>query len=181
MNNRKIVWGLFGLLCLLQLAVPLYMVWRWENILQTGVAYQWRTAPVDPYDALRGRYIDLRFKDTKGPVNGAKIEPGKTAYGLLGRDEQGFAYIVAVSSQKPVNGDYVEVRTSYMTGNLMNVTLPFKRFYMREDLAPLAEKAYQKNAGKDGKVTVRVKNGLAVIEQVYIGDQTIEDYLRAGN
>ncbi len=181
MTKRRVVVILFAVLAAVQLAAPLYMAWRWEDILQTGVAYKWRTAPVDPFDALRGRYVDLRFKDTRGPAApGENFQYNQTVYASLGTDADGFARITAVSAAKPAAGDYVAARAGYYTAatGLWTVTVPFKRFYMREDLAPLAEKAYQRTAGKDAVVTVRVKNGLGVIEQLYIGDRTIDEYLR---
>lgn len=49
---------------------------------------------------------------------------------------------------------------------------------MQEELAPAAETAYRQNAGTDGIVTVRVKNGNGVVEELYIGDKTIYEYLR---
>ncbi len=182
MKKNKVVLILFAILAIFQLAQPLYMAWRWEDILQTGVSYRWKTAPVDPYDALRGRYIDLWFKENKGPIiNGENIKPGQTVYALLGTDTDGFAYIAGISAKKPAGGDYVEARAGYGMdkGDNMNIILPFKRFYMREDLAPQAERAYQRSAGKDGAVSVRIKNGMGVIEQLYIGDKTIEEYLRS--
>lgn len=155
------------MLAVLQLAVPLYMAWRWEDILQTGAAYRWLTAPVDPYDALRGRYIDLRFKETRGPVmQGERITPGQTVYALLGTDANGYAYITGVSAHKPAGGDYIKARAGYTAGDTMNVILPFKRFYMREDLAPQVEQAFRRGAGKEGAVTVRIKDGMGVIEQL---------------
>lgn len=181
MNKNKVVLVLFAVLAVFQLAQPLYIAWRWEDILQTGASYRWKTAPVDPSDALRGRYIDLWFKEIKGPVMpGEQINPGQTAYALLGRDANGFAYITGIRAQKPDSGDYVETRAGYMReGEMLNVILPFKRFYMREDLAPLAERAYRRSAGKEGSVTVKIKNGMGVIEQLYIGDKTIDEYLRS--
>lgn len=179
MKKKQVVLILFAILAVFQLAQPLYIAWRWEDILQNGVSYRWRTAPVDPYDAVRGRYIDLRFTENRGPVIcGESINPGQTVYALIGTDTDGFACITGITTQKPACGDYLETRAGYMVGGDMNVLLPFKRFYMREDLAPQAEKAYQRSAGKDGSVNVKIKNGMGVIEQLYIGDQAIDEYLR---
>jgi hypothetical protein len=130
---------------------------------------------------MRGRYVDLRVKETKGPVmNGESISYGQTVYAMLGVDANGFAYITDISAQKPESGDYIEAKANYMDKGMLNITLPFKRFYMREDLAPLAEEAYRKSAEKEGVVTVKVKNGMGVVEQLYIGDKTIDEYLRSG-
>jgi uncharacterized membrane-anchored protein len=182
MNRNKLVLGLFAFLALLQLAAPLYLVWQWEDIRNTGHVYQWKTAPVDPYDALRGRYVDLQFKEMKGPViEGEQLTYGQKAYALIASDDNGYAYISSVSAKKPQKGDYVSVRVNYTNGGMVNITLPFKRYYMREDLAPEAEQAYRKSAGKDGRVTVRIKNGLGVVEQLYVGNQTINEYLRGGS
>jgi uncharacterized membrane-anchored protein len=180
MKQNKIILLLFMVLAVIQLAVPLYMVWQWEDILQTGSQYQWLTAPVDPYDALRGRYMDLRLKDTKGPVLGkANLRYGQTVYAMIGIDAAGYAYISGVSATKPEIGDYVETKAGSMNGNMIYVTVPFKHYYIEEDLATLADKAYQKSAGKDGSVTVRIKNGRGVVEQLYIGTQTIHEYLQS--
>jgi uncharacterized membrane-anchored protein len=182
MNRHKVCLLLFALLAAIQLAQPLYWVWQWEDVLQTGNAYLWKTAPVDPYDAFRGRYIDLRFKDTKGPIpGGEKITYGQTVYATLGADPNGFAYILAISSQKPGSGDYLEATAGYMSGNLLNIIPSFRRYYLREDLASLAEAAYRRSAGKDGVATVRVKNGRCVVEQLSIGNKTIEEYLHSEN
>lgn len=180
-RNKKVMLILFIMLAVIQIATPLYMVWRWEDTLRTGHAYQWMTAPVDPYDALRGRYVDLRFKEIKGPVApGEELHYGQKAYAAIGTDVNGYAYISSVSAGKPQNSDFVKVRVvSFVKGGEVNVMLPFKRYYMREDLAPLAEQAYRRSAGKDGRVTVRIKNGFGVVEQLYIGVQTIDEYLRS--
>ncbi|MBU2702791.1 putative membrane-anchored protein [Sporomusaceae bacterium BoRhaA] len=179
-KNKRTLW-LFIVLAVIQLAVPLYMIWRFEDTLQTGQQYTWITAPVDPYDALRGRYVDLQFKDAKAPIlNSDLLHSGQTAYAIIAKDEKGHAFISGVSAFRPEGNAYINVKINYIQDNtIANFTLPFKRYYMREELAPIAERAYRQNAGRDGIVTVRVKNGNAVVEELYIGDKTIYEYLRA--
>lgn len=53
---------LLVLLCVIQLAVPAFMIVRREHALSMGRAFKFRTAPVDPYDAYRGRYVALNFE-----------------------------------------------------------------------------------------------------------------------
>ena len=181
MKRRKVRLTIFFLVAVVQLLVPLYMIWHWEDILVNGRQYRWATAPVDPYDALRGRYVELRFKENKGPVlGGATLRSRQKAFAVIDADANGYARIRGVSPERPVGDEYVAVRVNYVQGNIAQVTLPFRRFYMREELAPAAEQAYGKSAGKDAAVTVRLKDGLGVVEQLYIGEQTINDYLRAG-
>jgi uncharacterized membrane-anchored protein len=65
----------------------------------------------------------------------------------------------------------------------IHVNLPFDRYYMDETEAPRAERAYWDGSRTSAQgrthVVVRIHRGLAVIEQLMIGDQTITDFLRA--
>jgi uncharacterized membrane-anchored protein len=178
MRNTKLTLGLFMIVAVLQLAAPLYMAWHWENILQTGSQYYWQTAPVDPYDALKGRYIDLGFKEQKGPLVGNfNLEHGQIAYALLAKDANGHTMITGVSATQPSETSYIRVKVSYTKDNIVHVELPFRRYYIQEDLAFAAEQAYRQRANKEGIVAVRIKDGYGVIEQLYIGDQSIYEYL----
>ena len=51
---------IFGVVALAQLAVPTAMVWQRDQTLKQGRVWKFRTAPVDPVDVIRGRYIALR-------------------------------------------------------------------------------------------------------------------------
>jgi hypothetical protein len=61
--------------------------------------------------------------------------------------------------------------------------LPFTRFYMEETLAPRAEAAYSRHANRrdrtvdDVYVSVRVKDGRGVIEDLFIKGRPIRDFL----
>jgi len=178
MSRPKLRYWLFAIVALLQLAAPLYMAWHWEDVLKTGRIYYWQTAPVDPFDAFKGRYVDLWFRDVTGPVSGdLPLNPGQTAYAAIREEADQFAYISGVGAVPP-DQDYIRVRVNYVNGNIAHVTLPFKRYYLPEELAPAAEEAYRKSAGREAKVAVRIKNGYGVIEQLYIGDKTIYQILR---
>lgn len=179
MKNKQLITKLFIVVAIIQLAVPLYMVWRWEDILKTGQQYTWVTAPVDPYDAFRGRYVDLRFKENSTPiVDNAIWDYGQTAYALIQKDQNGYAFISGISALRPEGNSYVKVNVSYVENHIVHFELPFKRYYMQEELAPEAEDAYRSNVGTEATVSIRMKNGYGVIEQLYIGNQTIYDYLR---
>ncbi len=53
--------ALFGAVALLQIGVAGSMVWQHATTLTAGRVWKFRTAPVDPVDAFRGRYVALRF------------------------------------------------------------------------------------------------------------------------
>ncbi|SDM52475.1 Uncharacterized membrane-anchored protein [Dendrosporobacter quercicolus] len=166
-------------LAVIQLAALLAMAWHWENILQTGQRFYWATAPVDPHDAFRGRYIDLSFKDPAGPLlDPAALNYGQTAYAIVAADQSGRAVITGVSAVRPSAAPYVKVTVRYTQGGDVHVDLPFKRYYLPEDSAPAAETAYRKRAVQTGVAAVRLKNGYGVVEELYIEHQPLADYLQ---
>ena len=52
---------LFGLGMFFLLAYPTYLIYEQENILASGTIYKFPLAPVDPYDAFRGKYLALSY------------------------------------------------------------------------------------------------------------------------
>ena len=52
----------FALVGFAQLAVPASLIWKRERTLRQGHVWKFRTAPVDPVDAFRGRYVALEFE-----------------------------------------------------------------------------------------------------------------------
>ncbi len=166
-----------------QLAVPAYMIHEREVTLREGRAYRFECAPVDPYDAFRGRYVALAVTERQfAGWSGSPLERGRRVYALLSEDEAGFADIVSLSLQPPAQGDYIRATVQWVVSGkgAINLRLPFDRYYMDENLAPQAERAYrQGNRAGENKayITVRVRNGAAVLEELYIEDLPIRDYL----
>ncbi len=177
----KRVWLL--VLFSVQLAVPASLIARHELVLQRGVAYRFRTQPVDPYDAMRGRYVALRFDQQRVPVEAAGgCERGDRAYAVLAVGTDGFARVEGLTRDRPRGRDYVSVDAGYASQGGVNVTFPFDRFYMNEKLAPEAERAYAERprAGSTNSyAAVRVLGGTAVIEQVIVGGIPIGAAARA--
>ncbi|HML88225.1 MAG TPA: GDYXXLXY domain-containing protein [Methylomusa anaerophila] len=172
---------LFLFLAVIQLTVPLYMTWHWEDVLKNGHQFYWATAPVDPYDALKGRYIDLHFKEMSGPIlDGSDFAHGQTAYAVIGERRDNKAYIQGIRANRPAGEPFLRVKVLYVKKDQDQafVIVPFKRYYLPEDVAPAAETAYRTSAGKDGVALVRIKDGYGVVEQLYIGDKTLLDVLR---
>jgi uncharacterized membrane-anchored protein len=180
--NPKVIFGLFVAVATVQLAVPVSQVWKHENILRTGRAYKFRTAPVDPYDAFRGRYVALNYADTQAPVRkGDKLDHhGQVAYVGLTEAADGFARFTELSVNPPASGDYL--RVTYSWGD--RFALPFDKSFMEESQAPQAEDAYRRFGNRRAQtndatyVLVRVKGGRGVIENLYIKDQPIREFIR---
>jgi uncharacterized membrane-anchored protein len=160
------------------------MISRREIILTRGEQFKFRTAPVDPYDAFRGRYVALSIDKSFAPLSkGQKFRYGESVYALIGIDESGFAEITAVTDKRPEDQAYMLATVDYYGSkvDVVNLDLPIDRYYMEENAAAQAENIYREfsSRGKqDAYVSVRILNGLAVIESLFVGGQRIEDAVR---
>lgn len=168
----------FALVVFAQLAVPASMIWKRERTLREGRVWKFRTAPVDPVDAFRGRYVALEFE-----AEGQEITPppnakyGQTVFVTLRPDAEGFAAIDQVLPSRPEADDFMEAQLHGAT-----VSLPFDRYWVTERDAPAAETAYRAQSRREKRnafVTVRVFKGDAALEQLYLDGLPLGEYLRA--
>ncbi len=61
------------------------------------------------------------------------------------------------------------------------VTLPFDQYWLDESIAPQADRAYAETTRRgvgNAYVTVRVRDGDAALEQLYIDGLPLREYLR---
>ncbi len=184
--NARLVLALYLVLSVVQLATPIGQIWKHEDLLQTGRTYKFRTAPVDPYDAFRGKYVSLAYANTTASIKtGDRVRPRDIAYVILSQDENGFALFGEISDDPPISGDYLRVECQYMIGSdRAAFRLPFDRFFMEESKAPLAEQAYRRFGNRRNQVVaqayalVRVKNGRGAIVDLFINDQPIQEFIK---
>lgn len=196
--NRRVLFliAIIGLAA--QAGVMGYMIARRELALRLGVVCRFRTAPVDPYDAFRGRYVALNIADQTG--NGVlcdrQYERGQCVYAVIGESTNGFSTIVRLAPRPEAQAVCIKTRvrschedhrqldtgtngttragrysgsTYVPTGKYrVRFALPFERFYMEEALAPEAEKAYR-DASRRG-----TQEGVLVV-RVWRGLGVIED------
>ena len=166
------------LVALAQLAVPGSLIWNREQTLRRGSVWKFRTAPVDPVDAFRGRYVALEFEAETHEIPSAPSgDWGAPVFVTLRNDPEGFAEIDQVSETRPSSDDYIGARLNGKT-----VSLPFDKYWVTERDAPAAEEAYRAQSRRDKRnafVTVRVFRGDAALEQLYLDGQPLGEYLRA--
>lgn len=183
MNNKTIFFSAFILVALVQLYVPAKMIWDREDVIKTGEEYKFKTAPVDPNDIFRGKYIALNFEDNTFPVNNDKDwKWNDEIYVGLSKDNEGFAQIVSVSRELPADEvDYFKATVSSYYDNAITINFPFERFYMEESKALPAEKMYnsmQRDASKTTYALVSVKNGQSVLRDVLIDGVSIGELVK---
>jgi uncharacterized membrane-anchored protein len=175
---------IFAAVALVQLGVPASMLVRRERTLATGEVYRFKTQPVDPYDAFRGRYVALGFQvnEIDLPADHG-FRRRQRAHAVLGAGDDGFAVIERLEHKRPAEGVSMPVRVRYVNGGKVNLRLPFDRYYLEESLAPEAEAAYRRHSSRtkqDAYVTVRVRSGFAVLEELYVADKPILRFLADG-
>ncbi len=180
--REELIIGLFSGLILVQIAAPLSMIVKRESVLKNGVSFRFKTAPVDPYDAFRGRYVALGVEANKAvKPQGIDLRSGQKVYVQIIVDENGYAKMSQVTTQKPKDPAFLTAKVSYLSGNNVFLNLPIDRYYMEEKAAPQAEQIYRKHSRRDKQdayVVVKIKDGFAVIEGLYVGGQRIEEVLK---
>lgn len=161
MNYKRIV---LLLLALLQIAAPLYIAWRWEDVLQTGEQFRFRTAPYDPEDVLRGRYLQLAFAQRKAPA-AIDVKSNTKAFACLKPTIEGYAEVFEVVAKQPADVPFVSVQVYAVHNQEAYFQLPFGRYYVNEKEAAQLEKRYQEKINQTAAL-VRIKNGYAVLESI---------------
>jgi uncharacterized membrane-anchored protein len=178
MNMLRLV--IFVVVALIQLGVPASVVYKRAQTLKTGRVWKFKTAPVDPVDAIRGRYIALRFAAEEMPQQEEPVA-NTWLYAVLKEDANGFAQVDHLSTTRVIGDDAIRVEPGGVWRDKLHVRFPFNLYWVTEKNALAAENAYIENSRRgteNAYVTVRVQNGDAAIEQFYIDNQPLADYLR---
>ena len=181
MKSPRMIWAIFVTLVVVQLAVPALHIVTFENVLRRGVLFRFRCAPVDPFDAFRGRFVRVNPEVGSASWGGREMpKRGQTVYVTLREGDDGFAGAVMAYNEPPAQGDYIAAYYRFAPSNgFINVELPFDRFYMPEKLAARAERLYgQHTRSTNAWLAVRIRNGLGVIENIYVEGQPLADLAR---
>ncbi|QMU31395.1 GDYXXLXY domain-containing protein [Adhaeribacter radiodurans] len=187
MSSKKFIIATFILVALVQLYVPAKMILDQKKILKIGTEFKFKTAPVDPHDPFRGKYITLNYAENeiKVPEKENWIT-GEPVYVSLAIGKDGFAKIKSVAKEKPGNNvPFVKAKVRYVTDNGSNqltIDYPFDRFYLEESKAYDAELIYQQLQQDTTQITyalVSINNGNAVIKDVLIRDKSIREVVKA--
>lgn len=175
------------------------VILRRECALRYGELCRFETAPVDPFDAFRGQYVQLDYKAlTGGVVTDRSFARNTWCYLLIAPATNGYAVVASVTDKRPASGCYIKARVQWSSEDYqpkpepdnkyhtvktgkwrVHFLLPFSRYYMPEKLAPKAEDAYRRaNRSAAAKAEralarVRVWKGMAVIEDIEINGKPI--------
>lgn len=186
MDKKYVFPSLFVIVALVQLFIPAKMILDRKKVLDSGKEFKFRTAPVDPVDPFRGRYITLRYDESMIEADpGEDWLRGETIYVLLGTDTNGYAKIASVSKTAPSAGqDFLKAKVNFVEESnpqKISIRYPFDRFYMEESKAREAEITYQKvqiDTTRLMYALVSVKKGESVLKDVIIDGVPIKAYVK---
>ncbi len=176
----------FIVVALVQIFVPLQMIWQQEDVLETGKVYKFKTRPIDPTDPFRGKYITLDYEMNSFVLADTTYIHGDEIRVYIQKDSQGFAKITTISKEPLEAGeDYVIAKVTSNSKEVINFELPFNRFYMEETKAYDAEKAYR-DVNRDSLknnvyALVHIKEGRSVLKDVIIDGMPIQEYVEKGS
>ena len=177
--NRTILFLLFIAVVVVQLFVPASLILRRENVIKNGKEYALQAAPVDPYDAFRGRYVRITLATATLPLPpDQSFDEGRKAFAVLETGADGFASAKSISYTRPEGTDYLAVEVSDIGSGNVAIVWPFDRYYMEEFMAPEAERLYWEKMGeRAAHISVRILKGMGVITGLYVDRKPIEQAL----
>jgi len=183
MTNSRWIVVLFAALCVAQLAVPAELLISRERTLAAGEPFRFRCAPLDPVDALRGRYVALRFDADDVPAGDETLHRGERVAVPVATGPDGFARLGRPSQEPPASGAWIEVELRadcpLPTCETVAVHLPFERFYMEEGRAKATDRALARGGDQqvEAVLAVRVRDGRAVPEELFLDGLPVREYL----
>ena len=186
MTGKKLRFALFILLAVIQLAVAAGAIIRSEISLRSGEVFRFKLQPVDPVDAFRGRYVALRFAVDRAPVaEGTPPLRQQKIFVPLVVDDEGFTIFGSVVLEEPESGAYLRLRSGGQFDDengrpVVSLALPFQRYYMTEELAKEVDRSMWRRGQRPAWVTVRVRNGTGVIEDLWVDGKPVREWLAAG-
>lgn len=183
MKNLRI--GIFAVVMLLYIWFPFNMIRQTEQVLKHGNVYHFQLQPIDPYDAFRGRYVSLFYGNQEIPSSDSLLS-GQEVYITLQRDSLGFANFKNIYTEKPTQQDYLTTNVLYFNNGLVTIEIPenMAYYYMNEQSAPEVEKLVMFPMPSDSlqeirsSADIRILNGNAVVEELYINDLPVKTYLK---
>ncbi|WP_299104935.1 GDYXXLXY domain-containing protein [uncultured Winogradskyella sp.] len=179
------VFLIFIAVVIIQLLVPAKMIYNKEDVLNSGTVYKFKTQPIDPNDPFRGKYVTLRYELSSAKSIDSTIQRNDKVIIYLEKDSLGYAKVKSLSKTKHnTSRDFIEVEVEYYDYHSTEVrfNLPFDRYYMEESKAKPAEDIYRKFNRRNDSINetyalVAIKNGDAVLKDVFINDKSIHYYI----
>ena len=203
--KKRVIFVLIVCGILAQLVVLASLILQREITLRKGARVFFATAPVDPFDAFRGRYMRVSLPALSQHVSETKFEAGQAAYAVIQCDSNAVGSIASLAAVKPSDGVYIRMRVRWCSPEWQTVTNGMKRsgkpdvttretgkydvqfqpvadrFYVPEKVAPEVDALTFANRGRtnqQARACVRIYKGDAVLEDIQIGGKPLLQVVR---
>lgn len=201
MSLKKVLFIAFAAIILL---IPIYVAVSSQNVLDNGKLYKFKPMAFDPFDPFRGKYLRVNYQTNDIPTE-FNFEDGETVYVSIGQDQDGFAFFEEAFKSPPKNVDYLKstVESSFVneflqreiemalergdndmetidTRNKVTIKIPdnMNKYFINENAALRAEKVFRRKRD-NCYIGVRIMDGTAILEDIYVFDQPILEYLNS--
>ena len=203
--KKRIFFGLIVCGILAQLAVLASLIIQREVTLKRGSCVLFSTAPVDPFDAFRGRYMAISLPALSQHSSSFQWDAGQTAYAVIQCDSNAVGTIASLATAAPSDGLYIRMRVRWCHPEFQMVTNAVQqrgkpvvtsretgkytvyfhpvvdRFYVPEKLASEADaRAFsgRNRPRQQAFACLRIYKGDAVLEDLQIAGQPLLDVVR---
>lgn len=191
----------FVIICGLQLFMLSRSIWVHEDIKRTGQVHLFEVRPRDPADPFRGRYMALKFSVEDSTFTNPPVELKRDlqkirenyssdfyVYVTFVTNAAGMAQVSRIYKEPPKEtSDYLPVKwwdsLNHTNTNVTEIefTMPVDRYYMSEKVADAADRRVRKEMMSTNTrpyLSVRIKNGVAVPEELYVRGLTLGEFLK---
>ena len=156
--------------------IPIYTIALNTNTLKDGTEYYFKIEAYDPYDMLRGNYLQIAFKENSvsSYYDYLDLNYNDKCYVTIAVGNDNYAYFNSISKEAPTNTSaYYETTGYYATYSNSYIIETPTRYYMNENKSLAAENYLNENMD-NAYVKVRVKNGKMVLVGLYVNNMLID-------
>lgn len=170
-KNSLILFIVFSIIALTAILLPGI---KYEFAAQLGTPYKIKIQGYDPYDPIRGKYIQFTI-DTSGIKTTEKLSTAQSrvCYITLSPSEDDFYIMDEAFLKKPSDMPYLRsfMREDYNGGYYYDT--PFSSYFISEDISSNADYLLNQNFD-NAYIIVKVWRGTNVITGMYIDGEAIE-------
>ena len=200
MNKKTIV---VAVALVAQVVAISWLIWRYERVVSQGVEVRFACQAYDPYDPLRGRYLQARVVEdctnitfaveTNGYWMGSRADLAVRIEPTSNIDRWRVVEVAEAPTEDGIWLEGLKVRFDYRTrwtdrqkgesyeafekrrkASGVIARVEFPdQLFLNEKLAPEAEKVLRKAAGKSAIAVYRVYKGEIVITDIEIGGKSV--------
>ena len=164
--------------CILQVLILLGMVIGVNYIYKTGETYMMKATGYDPYDPLRGRYIQVRICEELLPLKINEEMPAnnwasdRPLYAVFSKEDEG-GKLAYCTFNKPVDENYLKVdewNQDLEQDKMFICYFKVQQYYVNEKMAEKLEKMISKT--EEVYLQIQVNKGMYVVKKLVIDGES---------